>query len=164
METSREVTEQVSGDDAIASPPWIPVLAILLWCALWYLTPGLHTRGVGALVGGESASVLVETGAALMVLILIALLQWCRTAELFARSRWTWAYALPVVLALALPFHYTLPLLVGVYMVWMAVSVLCQQHLTFGLLQSHLRDRRPAAVTIPLVAAVFYLGHALLIP
>lgn len=116
------------------------------------------------LLADAAAGILLETAVALVVVVGIALLQRQRTAALFARDRQVWMYALPVVLAIALPFHYTLPLPVGVYMLWMAVSVLWQDYLTFGLLQSHLRDRLPAAVTIPLVAFVFYLGHAVLIP
>lgn len=156
--------EQVGGEDRLLPPWWLPVLAIGVWMGLWYLTPGLHAQGLGALVPGESAGILLETAVALVVVAGIALLQRRRTAALFARDRLVWAYALPVVLAIALPFHYTLPLPVAVYMLWMTVSVFWQDYLTFGLLQSHLRDRLPTAVTIPLVAVVFYLGHAVLLP
>lgn len=165
MATSRKVMEQTDGDDGdSASPWWSPALAVLLWAGLWYLTPGLHHRGLGAFVAEESTSVLLESAFAMAALVVLMLLQRRRIAELFARDRTVWLYALPVLLAPALPFHYTLPLPVGVYLVWMACSVLWQDCITFGLLQSHLRDRFPLAATIPVIAVVFYLGHALLIP
>lgn len=89
-------------------PWWRIGLAVLVWVALWSLTPGL--------------------------------------------------------LAVALPFHYELPLPVGLYMGWMAVSVLWQQYLTFGLLQDHLRSRLPAWATIVTVSAIFALGHVVWLP
>lgn len=46
----------------------------------------------------------------------------------------------------------------------MTVSVFWQDYLTFGLLQIYLGERMSAWVTVPLVAVVFYLGHAILLP
>ncbi|MGC0274633.1 type II CAAX prenyl endopeptidase Rce1 family protein [Pseudactinotalea sp. Z1739] len=39
-----------------------------------------------------------------------------------------------------------------------------QDYLTFGLLQSYLAERLPTWGTITMVAVMFWLGHALLLP
>lgn len=164
MAAERTSREQVEDDGEVTTPWWAPVVAVPAWMALWYLTPGLHWRGFGALLSDETAGILLETAVALVIVAGIALLHRRRTGQLLARNRQVWLYAVPAVLAIALPFHYTLPLPVGVYMVWMTVSVFWQDYLTFGLLQSYLRDRLPPAATIVIVVLVFTLGHVLLVP
>ena len=46
----------------------------------------------------------------------------------------------------------------------MAASVLWQNHLTFGLLQHHLRAVLNGPATVLVVAALFALGHMLFLP
>ncbi len=146
-------------------PWWALVLACVVWLALWPLTPGLLARGPGSLVTDDpSAVVLIESAIALVVILVLLLLHRRYARALFAPSWQLALYALPVGLAIALPFHYGLPLPVGVYMAWMTVSVFWQDTLTFGLLQSHLAERLPTWAVVAIVAVVFYAGHAVLIP
>lgn len=141
------------------------VLACLAWLLLWHLTPGLLASGIGTLVSEDaSIATLVECGVALIVLAMLLATHRRRNTVLFARSRLMWLYALPAVLALVLPLHYGLPLPVGVYIFWMTVSVLWQNYLTFGLLQSYLRDDLPAWLTIVVVTTMFWLGHVVALP
>lgn len=139
-------------------------LATATWIVLWHLTPGLHAHGLGLFAAGPVAATLIETLAASVIVVVIALFHGRYNRFLFARSKQLCLYLLPAVLALVLPFHYALPLPVLVYMVWMTVSVFRQDYLTFGLLQSYLAERLPGWATTPIVAAVFYLGHAIVLP
>lgn len=146
-------------------PWWGVALAVAAWVVLWSLTPGLLEHGVGSLLSTElGPQVLIESALALVVLALIALLLPRRTARPLAPSHQMWAYTVPAALAIALPFYYSLPAPVGIYIVWMAVSVLWQQLLTFGLLQDVLRERLPAWATILVVSAIFWAGHAVWLP
>lgn len=150
------------------------VCACLVWIGLWSLTPGLLADGPGRrLVGGLevggldafAVGVLAESLLAVVVLVVLLILHRDRNRHLFARSRVVPFYAVPVVLAAVLPFHYGMedvPL--GVYLVWMTVSVLWQDYLTFGLLQSYLREVLSPWATVLLVAIVFWVGHAVFIP
>lgn len=142
-------------------PWWALLLAAVAWFALWYLTPGLLSDGVGHLFTDELAvSVLIET--VLAVVLVLTHRRYNRV--LFARSWSLWLYVLPAVLAIALPFHYELILPVFLYMVWMTVSVFWQDYLTFGLLQSYLGERLPVWGVIVASAVIFWIGHALFIP
>lgn len=67
-----------------------------------------------------ATSVLIET--VLAVVLVLAHRRYNRV--LFARSWSIWLYALPVVLAIALPFHYELILPVFLYMVYDRLGVL----------------------------------------
>ena len=141
------------------------VAACAAWLALWWLTPGLHERGAGSLVTDDDATcVLVESAVALVVIAALAVAHQGVTRSLLAPSRACWAYVLPAALAVALPFHYGLGLPVGVYVAWMAVSVLWQQYLTFGLLQHHVGRRLSTPWTIVVVAVIFWAGHAWVLP
>lgn len=157
---------QPRGTDPVRSAPswWTLGAAVLVWIVLWYFTPGLHQNGIGALVADENASILLESTVALLILLLVALLHRRRTRQLLAPSRQLALYAIPSVLALALPFHYGMPLPLALYMLWMSVSVLWQDYLTFGLLQSYCRERLSGPASVLLVAVVFYAGHAIVIP
>lgn len=151
--------------DAPARPWWALALAVAAWLALWPLTPGLLANGPGRLVAqDDSAVVLIESAIALVVILVLLLLHRRYARRLFAPSWQLALYALPVALVIALPSHYELPLPVGVYLVWMTVSVFWQDTLTFGLLQSHLAERLPPWAVVAVVAIVFYAGHAILIP
>lgn len=144
---------------------WAIALACLGWTALWYFTPGLHGNGIGSRYRDDAGTdILIETATAVVLLLIIVPLHKRYNRELFAPSKQLPLYALPVVLAVALPFHYTLPLPLPVYMMWMTVSVFWQDYLTFGLLQNYLRERLPTWAVIGGVTSVFYLGHALFIP
>lgn len=146
-------------------PWWAPPVACVVWLGLWWLTPGLLTDGVGSLFADDMATqVLIETVLALAVVVVIVLLHRRYNRVLFARSWSVWLYAVPVVLAITLPFHYELVLPVFLYMVWMTVSVFWQDYLTFGLLQSYLGERLPTWAAIVVSAVMFWLGHALLLP
>lgn len=143
----------------------VVAVAVLAWFALWYLTPGLHSRGLGSLFTDDDAtSVLIESGAAAVVVMVLVLWHRQENRVLFARNRWTWVYALPAAAAVALPFHYTLALPVGVYLCWMTVSVFWQDYLTFGLLQTYLARRLPSWAVLAVTAVVFWAGHALVLP
>lgn len=146
-------------------PAWMPAAAVAVWFVLWYFTPGLHDRGVGSLLTqGGSADVLVESLVALGLLGPLLLLHRRWRAELLPVSRQTLVLLVPAVLAIVLPLHYDLGLPVAVYIAWMTVSVFWQDYLTFGLLQNHLAARLPTWAVIPLVTAIFTLGHILLLP
>ena len=146
-------------------PWWALLVAVVAWFALWYLTPGLHTYGVGALFTDDmAAAVLIETVLAAVLAVVLVLTHRRYNRILFARSWSVWLYVLPVVLAITLPFHYELILPVFLYMVWMTVSVFWQDYLTFGLLQSYLGERLPIWGVIVASAVIFWLGHALFIP
>lgn len=149
---------------ARSTPGWVLLLATTIWFVLWYLTPGLHPHGLGGLVTSPVTAILVETIAASVIVVAITLCHGRYNRLLFARSKQVGIYLLPAVLALALPLHYALPLPLLVYMVWMTVSAFWQDYLTFGLLQNYIGERLSSWATTPIVATVFYLGHALLLP
>ena len=156
---------------AVEKPPqarsaWgFAIGAVLVWFGLWYLTPGLLSNGVGSLFTEQDAlSVLIETILALVIVVVLVLLHHRYNRELFARSWSLWMYALPLVLGIALPFHYSLPLPVTLYVFWMTVSVLWQDYLTFGLLQKYLADLLPTWAVIVASAVIFWAGHALFLP
>lgn len=164
-DASRVSGQVVVGAEPAALPRWgiIPICAG--WFALWYLTPGLLDNGVGRLFTDDPAgSVLIETVVALALALVLVMLHRRYNRVLFARSRLAYLYGLPLVLAVALPFHYELSLPVALYIFWITVSVFWQDYLTFGLLQSYLGEWLPARVQALVVAVMFYLGHAVLIP
>lgn len=161
------VAARVAKGRSLDPPPgwWVSVVACVVWLALWYLTPGLLSDGVGSWFSDDlDVAVLIECAVAVVVAALLLLTHRRYGRVLFARSRLTWFYALPVVLTVALPFHYELAAPVGVYLVWMTVSVFWQNYLTFGLLQSYVGERLPTWATIAVVAGMFWLGHALFLP
>lgn len=144
---------------------WSLVLVGMAWFLLWSLTPGLLSSGVGSLVTEDLAgAVLVETLLALVLGVPLILLHGRFNRALFAHSKLVYLYALPVLLGAVLPLHYGLPLPVGLYIVWMTVSVFWQDYLTFGLLQSYLSLRMRPRVVVPIVAVMFTLGHVVLLP
>lgn len=144
---------------------WIVPVVCLAWLALWSLTPGLRFNGPGSwLSSDEDVALLFECVLAVIVVTPLLLLHPRYNRVLFARSRQRWLYLLPVVLALTLPLHYGMAVPLPLYLFWMTVSVFWQNYLTFGLLQSYLRERLPAAATIALVAVMFWLGHAVFLP
>ncbi|KAB1656029.1 hypothetical protein F8O01_11390 [Pseudoclavibacter chungangensis] len=129
------------------------------------MPPGLLTDGIGHLISSDlGAAVRVETVVAALLAIVLVALHRRYNRTLFARSRWMWAYVLPALLAVALPFHYGLVLPLPLYIGWMAVSVFWQDYLTFGLLQSYLAERLGRWPVVVTTAIVFWLGHALFIP
>lgn len=141
------------------------MVAGLAWLLLWHLTPGLRANGIGSqFTDDPSIEVLIECGVVLVVLAVLGATHRRYTRGLFARSRLMWLYALPAVLVLVLPLHYSQMLPVGVYIVMMTVSVFWQNYLTFGLLQSYLQDYLPAWVSIVVVTAMFWLGHVVVLP
>lgn len=141
------------------------VVVVLGWFVLFYLTPGLTSTGIGRLfVDDPATSVFIETLVVTVPAIGVVLLHPHYNRMLFAHSPWLLVYILPAVLAIALPFHYGLEYPVGLYMLWMTVSVFWQDYLTFGLLQSYLRERLPTAATVIIVGALFYSVHALTLP
>ncbi|MGO3661022.1 hypothetical protein [Microbacterium gubbeenense] len=144
---------------------WVIVAAVVGWFALWSLTPGLLSNGVGHLLTDDlAASVGIETLLAAVLAVMLVLTHQRFNRVLFAPSWSVWLYALPLILAIALPLHYDLVLPVFLYMVWMTVSVFWQDYLTFGLLQSYLGRRLPTWGVVASTAVIFWLGHALFIP
>lgn len=152
--------------DARTPPPWgILVLACAVWFGLWYLTPGLLANGAGRLFTTDpDLSILIETILALLLAVALVLTHRRYNRALFARSWSRWLYAIPLALAVTVPFRYELLAPVGLYMVWMTVSVFWQNYLTFGLLQTYLGERLPAWGVLVVSAVMFWLGHVLLIP
>lgn len=141
------------------------MVACVVWVGLWFLTPGLRADGVGSRFSDdEDRAVLVECVIAVVLGVALATVHRRVNRVIFARSRLIWLYALPAGLALVLPFHYSSGLPLTVYLVWMTVSVLWQDYLTFGLLQSYVGEHLPAWATIAVVAGMFWLGHAVVIP
>lgn len=140
-------------------------LSCLVWLGLWGLTPGLLRNGVGSFVSEDpSTRVLLESALALLVLAVLAALHRHVIRRVFARSRLVRLYALPVASAAVLPLHYGMPLPVAVYAVWMTASVVWQNTLTFGLLQSRLGEHLRTGGSVALTAAMFWLGHAVYLP
>ncbi|MFT4259500.1 hypothetical protein [Microbacterium sp.] len=141
------------------------MLAWAGWVAGWALTPGLLAGGVGGWFSDDYATViLIESLVAVVLAVPLVLLHKRFNRVLFAGDRLRWLYALPVVAGIALPFHYGLILPVALYMFWMAVSVFWQDYLTFGLLQSYVRERFSSWAAVPMVAVTFWLGHVLFLP
>lgn len=146
-------------------PGWTVVLACAIWFGLWYLTPGLLANGAGRLFTTDpDVSVLIETILAFVLAVALVLTHRRFNRVLFARSWSRWLYAVPVALAVTVPFRYELLAPVGLYMVWMTVSVFWQNYLTFGLLQGYLGERLPAWGVLVVSAVMFWLGHVLFIP
>ncbi|MCC9196585.1 hypothetical protein QNO08_09815 [Arthrobacter sp. zg-Y820] len=141
------------------------VLAAALWLGLWYLTPGLLANGAGKFFTSDAdVSILIETNMALIIVIVLLLAHPRYNRVLFAHSRSGWLYALPLALALTVPFRYELEAPVALYMFWMTVSVFWQNYLTFGLLQSYLRERMPLWGVLVASAVMFWIGHAVFLP
>ncbi|MFD1716923.1 hypothetical protein [Georgenia deserti] len=139
--------------------------ACAAWLALWSLTPGLRSDGVGSWFSADSAAVLlIESGVAVVVVAALLVTHDRVNRVLFAPSRQRWLYALPALLAVALPFHASPSVPLPVYVAWMTISVFWQDYLTFGLLQSYIRERLPAWATVAVVAGMFWLGHAVFLP
>ncbi|WP_341395791.1 hypothetical protein [Arthrobacter sp. G119Y2] len=140
-------------------------LAALTWLGLWYLTPGLLANGAGKFFTSDAdVSILIETIMAFIIVIVLLLAHPRYNRVLFARSWSSWLYALPLVLAFTVPFRYELEAPVALYMFWMTVSVFWQNYLTFGLLQSYLRERLPPWGVLAASAVMFWLGHAVFLP
>lgn len=160
METTDDVLRDPRGRRGAAA-----AIAVIAWIGLWFLTPGLTGHGLGSLVSrDEDTALIIETLVALGILLLVMLLLRGETAMLLAPSRALWAYALPVVAGVLLPLHYGIDLPLGIYMLWMAVSVLWQDILTFGLLQDRLERCLGARAAVAATAVVFWTGHALVLP
>ncbi len=141
------------------------VVLCSIWFAAFALTPGLLDHGRGSLVTNDPAGViLVESCLASALIAVVLLLGRSQARRLLRRSRRVWAYAVPALLLLVLPLHYFLDLPLALYAFWTAASVFWQDYLTFGLLQSRIAARLPAAATIGVVAAASACAHAVLIP
>lgn len=139
-------------------------MAAVLWLGGWSLTPGLG-NGVGQLFTNDlTLSVIIETILALVLAVILLLTHRRYNRVLFARSWTLCLYALPLITAVTLPFHYHLILPVFLYMLWMTVSVFWQDYLTFGLLHSYLGERLPGWGVIVVSAVMFWLGHAVFLP
>lgn len=152
--------------DTRARPSWATlVLVSAAWLGLWYLTPGLLADGAGKLFTTDpDVSILLETILALVIVVVLMVMHCRYTRALLARSWFRWLYAVPLVLAVTVPFRYELEAPVALYMVWMAVSVFWQNYLTFGLLQSYLGERLPPWGVLVASAVMFWLGHAVFLP
>jgi hypothetical protein len=108
---------------------------------------------------------IVLESAVTLVALVATLVALRRTAKrVFARSRTAWGYPALAILAALVPLHYHLPRAVGVYVAWMTISVLWQQWWTFGVLQTFLSDRMRATPAALLTAAMFLIGHVVLLP
>ena len=137
----------------------------MLWFALWVLTPGLLSNGLGSVFTTDDTwAVFLESILALVLAVVLVSLHGRYNVKLLAKSRMMWAYVVPVVAAIALPFHYGLYFPVALYIFWMTVSVFWQNYLTFGLLQSYLGEALRPWVVLLVSATVFWLGHVLLLP
>ncbi|WP_155838591.1 hypothetical protein [Arthrobacter castelli] len=159
-------TEPTRADETSRKSPWgVVIAAVIVWFGLWCLTPGLLSNGVGSLfTDAPAVLVLIETIIALVIAVVLVRVHHQYNRELFSRSRTSWVYALPLVAAIALPFHYAMAFPVALYMFWMTVSVFWQDYLTFGLLQSYLTERLPRWAVLVGSAVIFWAGHALLLP
>lgn len=147
------------------APPWVVFAAAVLWFGFWYLTPGLVSYGAGSILTEDPAtSVLIETILTLVLAVILVSTHRRYNRVLFARSRSLWLYAVPLILTIALPFHYELVLPVALYLFWQAVSVFWQDYLTFGLLQSYLGEHLPRWGVLIVSAVMFWLGHVIFLP
>ena len=144
---------------------WVVIAAVVAWFCLWYLTPGLLSNGVGSLFSGDDTiAILIESILALAVLLGLVVLHRQYNRHLFAPSRMVWSYTLPIAAAVVLPLHYGIELPIALYMFWMVISVFWQDYLTYGLLQKYLAERLPPLAVLVASAAIFWAGHALLLP
>lgn len=137
----------------------------IIWFGLWCLTPGLlDVDHVGSSVVDDQTVLVVGSSVVAVFAVALVLLHRRYSRVLFAGSRQLTWYALPLAAAMVLPTHYHIDLPIVLYLCWTTVSVFWQDYLTFGLLQSYARDLLPVPVSIMAVTALFYLGHALLLP
>ncbi|WP_162872673.1 hypothetical protein [Austwickia chelonae] len=146
-------------------PWWALLVVCAAWFGLWCLTTGLRRDGLGSQFTADRATaVLIETVLAAVISVVLVLTHRRYNRVLFARSWAVQLYVVLVVLAIALPFHYQLPLPVFLYMAWMAVSVFWQDYLTFGLLHCYLGERFPTwavvAASVPVSSSRWRLCSA----
>lgn len=140
-------------------------LIIGLWLCLWYLTPNLHSYGIGSqITNNGELSIFIETIIALILAIILMYFHQRYNQQLFKWSKIVYFYTVPLVLAVLLPLYYNLSLPVYLYVFWMSISVFWQDYLTYGLLQNYLNEQLPKWIVVLLVSVTFYIGHAVFLP
>lgn len=139
-------------------------LACLVWLLAWQVTPGLRSAGpFSGVFELREQQLAAETALAALCSVVAVLALPGHRARVLGPSRLRRWYVVPLVLALVLPLHYQGTLPVGLYIVWMAVSVFWQDFTTFGVLQSVLSDRLRGTWAVVITATMFAIGHAALV-
>lgn len=110
--------------------------AVIIWICLWYLVPNLHSYSIFQTVTDDRVlRITLESVLAVVLFGVLCVALPRLTQKTFSDSwrvrRW---YTLPLVLAAALPFHYTMELPLWLYLLFITVSVFWQNYITFGLL------------------------------
>lgn len=140
-------------------------MAVPVWFGFFALTPGLFANGPGALLSDDiDLRLIAETVLVVVLTVALTLVFRRESRNLFARGRMMWCFALPAAALVALPFHYALPRPLLLYVVWMAASVLWQDYLTFGLLQTFLRRILPGWGSVLGVGVLFMCVHLVYLP
>ena len=99
-------------------------LIIGLWLCLWYLTPNLHSYGIGSqITNNGELSIFIETIIALILAIILMYFHQRYNQQLFKWSKIVYFYTVPLVLAVLLPLYYNLSLPVYLYVFWMSISI-----------------------------------------
>lgn len=143
------------------------VLIILGWFFLFSLTVqlGLSIRIFKLFLSTDTVP---QAGSALNIGLLVLLMWYHRTwtKELFEiKSNYTYGlYAILAVAVATIPLHYHMKMPVFVYMIFIPISVLWQNYITFGLLQKYLRTYVSKEATMVIIASCFILAHILFIP
>lgn len=146
---------------------WKLGFIIVSWFFLFSLTVqvGLSTRFFRLFL---SADIEPLAGAILNIGLLILLMRFYRkwTKQLFEiKAKYIYGlYAILVIAVATIPLHYHMKLPVFVYMVFIPISVLWQNYITFGLLQKYLRTYVSKVLTIVIIAICFVIAHIILIP
>jgi membrane protease YdiL (CAAX protease family) len=143
------------------------ILAVLIWLILFGCTVqvGFSTWLFDSLFDAQLATIL---GAILNIVLLVLIIYMYRksTQKLFQIKSWRTVipYAILLVAAVLVPFHYHFELPVAIYIFFISVSVFWQDYLTFGLLQGHLRREVSLKITLILMPILFLAAHLIFLP
>ncbi len=146
---------------------WPRVLGACCLClVLWCLTPNMFGERhlLHRVISDEYTQLVVELVVTCCAAAILLLLVKDSRQVLGLDRSIRWWYALPIVLAVSVPFHYHWSMPMALYIVFSAVSVFWQQFVTFGLLQTSLCNWLSARWSVTLTVVMFYAAHAVLLP
>lgn len=131
------------------------------WLLVWSLTHGffMNDQLMGLLPGNSNQKYLVaSTYISGIILISMFILPEIRKKNL-PKSKLIYLYLIPLLLIIALPFHYSLALNPLVYITMITISCFWQDYLTFGIYQTKLIHKYNKLTVVPIVAIFFFMGH-----
>lgn len=148
---------------------WHLVIVVAVWFLAWAFLPGIMPVGVGDLfTSQEIPSSLISIAVAWIVVGILFGTHQRFNVQVFGRHWTMWFYVLSVVGLLSIPFRagisgdvFGMP--AWLYVLMLSASVVMQQYITFGLLQSYTERCYSQVVTIAIVTLLFYLGHGIFI-